>query len=116
MKSIKNVQYSALSRNVRVSPFKVRRILDQIRGRSSEEAQIILRFMPYKVCPIILKLVISALANAKQYSAIKEDSLYIVEARADAGRILKRFCPHAKGRGFPIKKRLCHITIKLGVI
>lgn len=110
MKSSKNLEYSALSKHVRVSPFKVRRILDQIRGRSSDEAQMILKFMPYKACPIISKVVVSALANAKQFSNINSDSLYIVEARADSGRILKRFCPHAKGRGFPIKKRVCHIT------
>lgn len=110
MKSSKNFQYSALSKNVRVSPFKVRRILDQIRGRSSEEAQIILKFMPYKSCSIILKVLNSALSNAKKFSNSNSSSLYIIETRADSGRILKRFCPHAKGRGFPIKKRLCHIT------
>lgn len=110
MESSKNFQASALSKYVRVSPFKVRRILDQIRGRSSLEALMILKFMPYKACPIISKVVASALANAKQFSNIGDNSLYVVEARADSGRMLKRFCPHAKGRGFPIKKRVCHIT------
>lgn len=110
MKSSKNFQYSALSKHVRVSPFKVRRILDQIRGRSSTDALMILKFMPYKSCPIILKVVTSALANAKNFSNVNIDSLYIIEARADSGRMLKRFCPHAKGRGFPIKKRVSHIT------
>lgn len=110
MKSNKNFHYSALSKHVRVSPFKVRRILDQIRGRSSSEALMILKFMPYKTCPIILKVLNSALANAKSISSVSISSLYIIEARADSGQILKRFCPHAKGRGFPIKKRVCHIT------
>jgi large subunit ribosomal protein L22 len=110
MKSSKNFEHSALSKNVRISPFKVRRILDQIRGRASDEAQMILKFMPYKACPIILKVLVSALANAKQFSGLSSNSLYIIEAKADSGRILKRFCPHAKGRGFPIKKRVCHIT------
>ena len=99
-----------MSKYVRISPFKVRRILDQIRGLPSVEALIILKFMPYKACPIIFKVLQSALANAKQKSGITSNALYIVEARADTGQILKRFCPHAIGRGFPIKKRLCHIT------
>jgi large subunit ribosomal protein L22 len=110
MKSSKNFQHSALSKYIRVSPFKVRRILDQIRGRSAIEALMILRFMPYKSCPIIFKVIISALANAKHFSNFNPHSLYITEARADSGQILKRFCPHAKGRAFPIKKRVCHIT------
>lgn len=122
----KGFQSSALSKYVRMSPFKVRRIIDQIRGRSSEEALMILKFMPYKACPIIFKVVNSALANAKaellyvnklgsverkeQLSNVNLDSLYIVEARVDSGTILKRVCPHAQGRGFPINKRMCHIT------
>ncbi len=110
MKYSKNFQSSALSKYVRISPFKVRRILDQIRGRSSREALMVLKFMPYKACPIIFKVVTSALANFKQFSNLDLDSLYIIEARADSGPILKRFCPHAQGRGFPIKKRMCHIT------
>lgn len=100
----------AFSRFVRISPSKVRRILDQIRGRSVNEALIILKFMPYKVCPIISKVISSAVANEKIKLTSKEGLLSITEARADEGPVLKRFCPHAQGRGFPIKKRMSHIT------
>ena len=110
MKSSNNFEYCALFKYVRISPFKVRRILDQIRGRSSQEALMILRFMPYKACPIVFKVLTSALSNAKHFSNFDKDSLYVIEARADSGPILKRFCPHAQGKGFPIKKRVCHIT------
>lgn len=109
----KNIEASAFSRYVRISPSKVRRILDQIRGRSSEEAIMILKFMPYKACPIISKLIFSALANAKQKFNLDTTSFFIKEARADSGTILKRFCPHAQGRGFPIKKQMCHIISKV---
>nr|YP_009503369.1 ribosomal protein L22 [Euglena clara]AXA45494.1 ribosomal protein L22 [Euglena clara] len=95
---------------IRISPSKVRRILDQIRNVSCEEAFIILKFMPYKACPIISKVLYSAVSNAKQQFGAKSHSLYIIEARADDGPVLKRFCPHAQGRGFPIKKRMSHIT------
>jgi large subunit ribosomal protein L22 len=109
MKNKIKMEASAFSRYVRISPSKVRRILDQIRGRSSEEALMILRFMPYKACPLISKVIYSALANAKQKFNLDANSLFIVEARADAGPVLKRFCPHAQGRGFPIKKQMSHI-------
>lgn len=107
------MEASAFSRYVRISPSKVRRVLDQIRGRSSEEAIMILKFMPYKACPIISKLILSALANAKQKFNLDINSFFIKEARADSGSILKRFCPHAQGRGFPIKKQMCHIISKV---
>ena len=47
---------TAYARNVRMSPFKVRRVLDQIRGRSYEEALMILEFMPYRACKPVLKV------------------------------------------------------------
>lgn len=105
-----NKEGVAFSRYVRISPFKVRRILDQIRGRSYSEAVLILKFMPYKACVPILKVVMSAAANIKLSRDVKDSSLYISEARADAGSILKRFRPHAQGRGFPIKKYMSHIV------
>ena len=55
----------AIARYVRMSPFKVRRVLDQIRGRSYREALIILEFMPYRACDPILTLLRSAAANAE---------------------------------------------------
>jgi large subunit ribosomal protein L22 len=111
MKSNENFEASAFVKYVRVSPFKVRRVLDQIRGRSSKEAMIILKFMPYRSSPIILKVLKSALANSSNLYKIDSDLLYVTEATVDSGPMLKRFCPHAQGRGFPIKKRTCHIII-----
>nr|YP_009541000.1 ribosomal protein L22 [Discoplastis spathirhyncha]AYQ93508.1 ribosomal protein L22 [Discoplastis spathirhyncha] len=116
MKKIVNSEAKASSRYLRVSPFKVRRILDQIRGRSYFDALIILKFMPYKACSPILKVLLSAVNNAKQLYSLNESSLFVTEARADAGPILKRFRPHAQGRGFPIKKPMCHIVIKVSYI
>ena len=109
MKNINKLEASAFSRYIRMSPFKVRRILDQLRGRSYEESLMILKFMPYKACLPILKTLESAGANARNKFNVSDSSLYISEARADAGPTLKRFRPHAQGRGFPIKKQMCHI-------
>lgn len=110
IKNFKNLEAIAYSRYVRMSPFKLRRILDQIRGRSCEDALIILKFMPYKACFPILKVLTSAMANLKLKGNFKDDSIYIFEAKVDVGPILKRIRPHAQGRAFPIKKRMSHIT------
>lgn len=110
MKSIRKVEISSFARYIRMSPFKIRRILNQIRGRSCNEALLILKFMPHKACPIISKTILSAISNAKANYGLVEDSFIIVEARVDSGPVLKRFCPHAQGRAFPIKKRISHIA------
>jgi large subunit ribosomal protein L22 len=110
MKESEKLEAVAFSKYIRMSPFKVRRILDQIRGRSYYDALLILLFMPYKACSVILKVVRSAVANArKKYNISSSLSFIISEARADAGPTLKRFRPHAQGKGFPIKKRMSHI-------
>nr|AST09077.1 ribosomal protein L22 [Eutreptiella pomquetensis] len=111
MSAIKSLEAKAFSRYVRMSPFKVRRILDQIRGRSYEEALMILEFMPYSGCKPVLKVLCSAASNAKHRFGTPKSSLFVCEARADKGPIMKRFRPRAQGRGFPIQKPTCHIVI-----
>ena len=109
MNKVENYEAVAFARYIRMSPFKVRRVLDQIRGRSFNDALLIVKFMPYKSCPVILKTLLSAAANAKFKFNIDDSLLYICEARVDSGPQLKRFRPHAQGRGFPIKKRISHL-------
>lgn len=109
MKKFNDFEAVAFSRYIRMSPFKIRRIIDQIRGRSLNEAILILKFMPYKSCPLILKTLLSAFANAKVKFSAEEVSLVVSEVRVDSGPQLKRFRPHAQGRGFPIKKRISHL-------
>lgn len=110
MNKYNNLEISAYARYVRISPSKVRRILDQIRNRSCNEALLILKFMPHKACSILSKVILSAIANAKSNYGLVEKTFVISEARVDEGPTLKRFCPHAQGRGFPIKKRMSHIV------
>ncbi|NJL83611.1 MAG: 50S ribosomal protein L22 [Chloroflexaceae bacterium] len=101
----------AIARHVRMSPFKVRRVLDQIRGRSYREALIILEFMPYKACEPILKVLRSAAANAEHNEGYEAADLFVSTAYADGGPAYKRFRPRAQGRAFMIRKPTCHITI-----
>lgn len=110
MKYNRKLEVSSFARYVRISPFKVRRILDQIRGFDCTEALLILKFMPHRSALVISKVILAAIANARVNFGLVNESFVIKEARVDAGPILKRFCPHAQGRGFPIKKRMSHIV------
>nr|YP_009396036.1 ribosomal protein L22 [Dasya naccarioides]ARW65222.1 ribosomal protein L22 [Dasya naccarioides] len=108
----------AITKYIRISSHKARRVLEQIRGKTYNEARLILEFMPYKACKIIIKVLESSLNNIKQQSEtenfrIDKKNIIIREALANQGPTLKRFQPRAQGRAFPIRKPTCHITIKL---
>ena len=107
------LEAKAFAKSIRMSPNKVRRILEQIKGRSYEEALMILEFMPYRACEPILKVLYSAAANGKHNLGLTKSTLSVSEARVDQGPVMKRFRPRAQGRGFPRLKPTCHITIGL---
>lgn len=109
--AVETTQVKAIARYIRMSPHKVRRVLDQIRGRSYREALIILEFMPYRSCEPVLKLLRSAAANAEHNEGMDRAELVVSEAFADQGPTLKRFRPRAQGRAYQIRKPTCHITI-----
>lgn len=103
----------ATSKYIRLSPNKVRRILNQIRGRTYLDAVMILEFMPYRPCVTIKKILESAANNAINCNGYTKEELFINEAFANKGPTLKRFQPRAQGRAFKIHKPTCHITLKL---
>ena len=103
----------AIARFVRISPRKVRVVIDNIRGMNVDEALAILKFTPKAAAPILSKVVQSARANAVNNFDMNEQALFIAEAYVDAGPTLKRARPHQRGRAFPILKRSSHITIVL---
>ena len=98
---------------VRGSASKVRRVLDQIRGKSYRDALIMLEFMPYRSTEPITKVLRSAVANAEHNLGMDPSTLIINFASADMGPVMKRFRPRAQGRAFAIKKQTCHITISV---
>jgi large subunit ribosomal protein L22 len=104
-------EVKAIAKYIRMSPLKVRRVLDQIRGRSYREALIILEFMPYKACEEIVKVLRSAVANAEHNNGMDPAKLVVSTAFADGGPVLKRFRPRAQGRAYQIRKPTCHITV-----
>jgi large subunit ribosomal protein L22 len=106
----------AIARYIRMSPFKVRRVLNQIRGRSYREALMILEFMPYSACEPIIKVLRSAVANAEHNAGLDPTTLVVSQAYADGGPTLKRYRPRAQGRAYQIRKRTCHITVAVAPI
>ncbi len=104
-------QTKAIARYIRMSPFKARRVLNQIRGRSYSEALIVLEFMPYRACEPIVKVLRSAAANAEHNNGLDRKDLVVSQAFADGGPTLKRYRPRAQGRAYQIRKRTCHITV-----
>ena len=107
----KNLEARALAKHIHMSSYKARRVINQIRGLSYEQALMILEFMPYRACYPILQLISSAAANASNNLKINKANLIISEAQVNKGAVLKRFQPRAQGRGYPIQKPTCHITI-----
>ena len=104
---------SAVAKYVRISPRKVRLIMDQIRGKNVDEALNLLSFSSQKGSNVLKKLLNSAVANAQQNSDIDIDNLYIHQVFADEGPVLKRFRPRAMGRATRIIKRTSHLTVIL---
>ena len=98
---------------VRISPRKVRLVMDQVRGKRVEEALGLLSFAPQKGARILKKLLDSAVANAEQIGGVDVDTLYVKRVYANEGPTLKRFRPRALGRATRIRKRTSHLTIIL---
>lgn len=104
---------SATAKYVRISPDKVRIVLDIIRGKKYAEALAILKFTRKAACEPVIKLLNSAAANAENNLNMAKSDLYVAECFANAGPILKRIRARAKGSAARINKRTSHITIIL---
>ncbi|KKR79608.1 MAG: 50S ribosomal protein L22 [Candidatus Nomurabacteria bacterium GW2011_GWA2_40_9] len=103
----------AFLKNYRQSPRKVRLVADLVKGKSIDEAVVALDFLAKRAGMPIKKLIESAVANAKQTGAEREN-LFIKEICVDKGIVMKRMMPRAMGRGARINKRTSHVTLVLG--
>ena len=113
------MEAKAKARFVRVTPQKARRVVDLIRGRQAPQAIAVLEFAPQSASEPVLKVVNSAIANARVKAAaasepFDERLLVVQEAYVDEGPTLKRFRPRAQGRAYRIRKRTSHITVVVG--
>ena len=101
---------------VRISPFKVRPVLDIVRGKSVNDALATLAVTPKASSEVLHKLISSATANAEHNLGLARADLYVAEIYADGGPILKRVQPASKGRAYRINKRTSHITVILDTV
>lgn len=95
---------------VRISPRKVRPVMNLIRGKKVDDALAILKFTPNRAAMIVRKALSSAIANADEGEA-DVDTLVVQQAYVNKGLVMKRFQPKDRGRAFAINKRTSHVTV-----
>lgn len=110
------MEVKAKLRYLRIAPRKVRLVADLIRGKEVEEAERILNFTIKKAAKPILKLLKSAIANAKHNFGLKKANLFIKKITVDEGPKQKKVFPRARGRADIIQKKTSHVTIVLDEI
>lgn len=101
----------AIARHVRMSPMKVRRVVDLVRGLPVTDALDVLKFAPQAASEPVYKVVASAAANAETTEGLRRADLYVSQAFVDEGMTLRRIRPRAKGSASRILKRASHITV-----
>src|SRR3989304_10362874 len=107
------MEVTAIAKNVRISPKKVRLVVDQIKNRKPQDAVKILDFVNKRSAPAIKKAIMSAIANAKNNYALDEGSLVFKQISASKGLSFKRYRPVSRGRIHHILKRASHLTVVL---
>lgn len=110
------MEVKASLKNLRMSPRKVRLVIDIIRKMPVLDALDQLKFVNKLAAEPIAKLIKSAVANAENTYSLDKNNLFIKEIRSDEGIMLKRWMPRAHGRATSIRKRGCHLTLTLGEI
>jgi len=103
----------ATAKYVRISPFKVRIVLDIIKGKPVTEAVAILENTPKAASEVLIKVLNSAIANAENNMNLSKNDLFVAECYANEGPTLKRIQAVSKGRAYRINKRTSHITVIL---
>jgi len=101
----------AVLRHTRISAYKVREVLDLVRGKPVHEAEDILRFSDRDAAITVGKVLHSAVANAENNDELDPEELYVSACFADEGTTIKRWRPRARGRATRIRKRTSHITV-----
>jgi large subunit ribosomal protein L22 len=107
------MQVKSIYRNARISAFKAREVTRAIQGLPATDALDLLRFVPKKAAPMVLKTLASAVANAENNNNLNVANLVVKEAVVGEGPTFNRFQPKARGSAGPIRKRTSHIRIIL---
>ena len=107
------MEAKAIAKTLRVSPIKARLVADLIRGKEVNVALNILNNMNSKPARLTKKVLDSAIANAVNNLKLDVNTLYVKESRVDAGPVLKRFRPRARGSASRIRKPTSHILVEV---
>ena len=107
------MEAKAYLRDLRITPRKVKIVLDLIRGKDAATAVAILQNTPNAPAAPVLKLLKSAMANAENNHNMDVSKLYVAECFVSQGPILKRIRPRAQGRAYRIDKKTSHVTLVL---
>mgnify|MGYP003254142638 FL=1 len=105
------MEAKAVAKYIRITPRKIRIVMNLIRGKNIAEAFAILKFTPKVGADVIEKVLGSAVANAEHNFDMNVDKLYVAEAYVDQGPTLKRIHPRSRGQAFKILKRSSHVTV-----
>mgnify|MGYP005871203107 FL=1 len=108
------MEAKAISKFIKISPRKVRQVVDLIRGKKLDEALAILKYTPKRASVAVTKVVKSAAANAENNLQMNRDELFIKACYVDQGPTWKRYQPRAMGRADILRKRTSHITVVVG--
>ena len=103
----------AHAKYIRISPRKVKIVIDLIRGKSAEDAQAILTYTPKAAAPVVLKVLNRAIANAENNQNLNRKDLIVAEVYANPGPTLKRYVARSRGSASPMLKRTSHISVVL---
>jgi len=110
------MQVTVKLNNIRISPRKVRQVVDLVRGKKAIEAQSVLLFTVNKPARSVLKLLNSAIAAAEHNLHLDKSNLFISKITVDEGIKLKRWHPMSRGRAYPLIKRSSHVYLTLSEI
>ncbi|MEW6662811.1 MAG: 50S ribosomal protein L22 [Bacillota bacterium] len=105
------MEAKAVAKYIRISPGKIRQVVDLIRGKNVKEALAILRFTPKRASAVVEKVVKSAVANAEHNYEMNGEKLYVAKVYVDQGPTWKRFKPRAMGRADLVRRKTSHITV-----
>lgn len=106
------MEATSKQRNIKMPARKIRRVINEVRGKQADEALKILKFMPYAAARVVEKNITCVIANAAEKYDVSSENLVISEIFADEGQTYKRVRPRAQGRMYKRFKRTSHLTVK----
>jgi large subunit ribosomal protein L22 len=103
----------ASARHLHIAPRKMRLVTNLVNGMNAMDALVQLQHANKKASPMLIKLLQSAIANAKNNFSLEPEHLYIKSITADMGKVMKRYFPRARGSAFTIRRKMSHINLVL---